>query len=102
MELVQALKNIGFTQQEAIIYITLCKYGELTGYEASKISGISRSNVYATLASLVEKGRAYTIESSATKYVATPKKELICNIQRSFEDNIKYLEKNLNFEPIDT
>lgn len=95
--LLNALKKIGFTQQEAIIYIFLCKDGELTGYEAAKLSGISRSNAYAALSSLVDKGYAYTVEGASSKYIAVPKKELIKNAERDFQDNIAVIQEHLEF-----
>lgn len=95
--LLNSLKKIGFTQQEAIIYIHLCKNGELTGYEAAKLSGISRSNAYAALSSLVDKGYAYLIEGTSSKYVAVPKEELISNAERDFQANINVIRENLTF-----
>lgn len=98
--LLNALKKIGFTQQEATIYIYLCKNGELTGYEAAKYSGISRSNAYAALSSLVDKGYAHIIEGSSSKYIAVPKKELIKNAERDFQENIKIINDELEFNVI--
>lgn len=95
--LLSALKKIGFTQQEAIIYIYLCKNGDLTGYEAAKLSGISRSNAYAALSSLVDKGYAYIIEGSSSKYIAVPKEELIRNAEREFRDNMDAIHEHLEF-----
>lgn len=95
--LLNSLKKIGFTQQEAIIYIYLCKNGELTGYEAAKLSGISRSNAYAALSSLVDKGYAYIIEGSSSKYIAVPKEELIHNAERDFKANIRIIHEQLEF-----
>lgn len=95
--LLNALKKIGFTQQEAIVYIYLCKNGELTGYEAAKLSGISRSNAYAALSSLVDKGYANIIEGSSSKYIAIPKNELIKNAERDFKETINIIEEQLEF-----
>ncbi|MCT4596987.1 MAG: TrmB family transcriptional regulator [Vallitalea sp.] len=100
MDLINALKKLGFTQQESIIYITLCKHGELTGYEAAKLSGISRSNAYAALSSLVDKGSAYVIEETSVKYVAVSREELIKNATRDFNNNIEIIENSLEFNPI--
>lgn len=100
LDLINALKNIGFTQQESVIYITLCKHGELTGYEAAKLSGISRSNAYAALSSLVDKGSAYIIEGTSMKYIAVSKDELINNATRSFEHNLDIIKESLDFKPI--
>jgi HTH-type transcriptional regulator, sugar sensing transcriptional regulator len=52
--------------------------GQLTGYEAAKLTGISRSNTYTVLAGLVEKGAAYLIEGTATRYTPVPLEEF-CN-----------------------
>ncbi|GKX30918.1 TrmB family transcriptional regulator [Vallitalea longa] len=100
MNLINALKSIGFTQQESIIYITLCKHGELSGYEAAKLSGISRSNAYAALSSLVDKGNAHIIEGTSAKYIAISKKELIMNASRDFNQNIKIIKDELEFNQV--
>lgn len=97
MDLINALKKIGFTQQEAVIYIELCRHSEITGYEAAKLSGISRSNAYAALSSLVDKGYAYVIEGSSVKYTPVPKEELVANARRSFDEQIGVIEEQLDF-----
>ncbi|MCT4626103.1 TrmB family transcriptional regulator [Halodesulfovibrio sp.] len=95
MELIQALKKFGFTQQESLMYVTLCKMGAMTGYEAAKVSGISRSNAYAALSSLVEKGGAIVSSEDSSKYTAIPREELILNLRRSCESTLDFLEENL-------
>lgn len=66
------LGMFGLTRQEATIYVCLLQNTELTGYEAAKLTGISRSNVYSALAGLVEKGAAYRLDGVASKYVSVP------------------------------
>ncbi|MFV0349875.1 MAG: TrmB family transcriptional regulator [Halodesulfovibrio sp.] len=95
MELIQALKKFGFTQQESLMYVTLSRHGGMTGYEAAKVAGISRSNAYAALSSLVEKGGAVVSSEDASNYVATPKEELLLNLKRSCARTIEFLEENL-------
>lgn len=97
MDLITALKKIGFTQQEAVIYIELCHHHEMTGYEAAKQSGISRSNAYAALSNLVEKGYAHVIEEGSAKYTPVPKKELLLNARRDFEGTVNVIEQELDF-----
>jgi sugar-specific transcriptional regulator TrmB len=79
MELIGLLTNFNLTRQEATVYIALNTEGALTGYEVSKLTGISRSNAYTTLASLVEKGAALTIEGTATRYAPLPPGEFCRN-----------------------
>lgn len=76
--LIDKLMLFGLTRQEASVYLCLAANKELSGYEASKITGISRSNVYNALASLVEEGAAYLLEGSTNKYTAVDVEEF-CN-----------------------
>ena len=54
--LIESLMCFGLTRQEATVYLCLSQNGGMTGYEAAKQTGISRSNAYGALAGLVEKG----------------------------------------------
>lgn len=65
--LAEKLVQFGLTRQEANIYLCLLQNKDLSGYEVSKITGISRSNVYSALASLVEKGAAYLLSKKNRK-----------------------------------
>lgn len=89
--LVNYLMDFGLTKQEATIYLELFKKGMQTGYEVSKQTGISRSNAYSALASLVEAGAAYTVEESATKYAAVEVEEFCNNRLRSMQQHRDYL-----------
>lgn len=100
MDLIDALKNLGFTQQEAVIYIKLTSSKSMTGYEAAKSSGISRSNAYASLSNLVDKGYAYTIEGNPVHYVGVSKEDLISNAKRDFSSTIETIEEKLITTPI--
>ena len=51
--IIEQLILFGLSRQEAAIYLCLLQNEELTGYEVAKLTGISRSNVYNGLASLV-------------------------------------------------
>lgn len=86
MDIIEMLIAFGLTRQEANVYITLHTEGALTGYEVSKLTGISRSNAYTTLASLVEKGAACIIEGSATRYAPLPPEEFCRNKIRDLTD----------------
>ncbi|MCI1965158.1 MAG: TrmB family transcriptional regulator [Oscillospiraceae bacterium] len=76
---VTLLTHFGLTQQEARIYLTLFSHGGLTGYEAAKVTGISRSNTYSALSGLVEKGAARLVEGTATRYTPVPIEEFCGN-----------------------
>lgn len=69
MDYIEYLTEYGLTRQEATIYFTLLKFGAMTGYEVSKETGISKSNVYAALKGLTQKGAAECEEREAIKYL---------------------------------
>lgn len=83
MQIIESLMQFGLTQQEATIYLTLNTEGALTGYEVSKLTGISRSNAYTALANLTEKGAAALIEGEKKLYSPVPAKEFCSNKLRS-------------------
>ena len=72
------LSLFGLTRQEAILYIALLSNQSMTGYELSKLTGISKSNTYGSLTGLVSKGAAYIASEEATRYLAVPVEEF-CN-----------------------
>ena len=83
--LIDKLMLFGQKRQEASIYICLSSNHELSGYEVAKITGISRSNVYNALASLVEEGAAYLLEGSTNKYTPVEIGEFCENKIRSLQ-----------------
>jgi len=89
MNNIERLMAFGLTRQEATLYLTLYAQGELSGYEAAKITGISRSNAYGALAGLVDKGAAYMIEGAVTKYIHVDINEF-CNNKLKNLQEIKY------------
>ena len=96
--LIDKLMLFGLTRQEASIYLCLAANKELSGYEVSKITGISRSNVYNALASLVEEGAAYLLEGSTNKYTAVDVEEFCQNkirhLQKTKDELVRDMPKN--------
>ncbi|MDA3730192.1 hypothetical protein PBV87_01505 [Niameybacter massiliensis] len=85
MHFEEALTKLGLTPIEATIYTTLCKHGALTGYEVAKLCGISRSNVYAALYSLQDKGKCYLLDEEPNKYIAISKEDLLLLAKKDFK-----------------
>jgi sugar-specific transcriptional regulator TrmB len=95
MDTVELLTNFNLTRQEASIYLTLLTESPLSGYEAAKKTGISRSNTYTSLAALADKGAAYMIEESAVKYTPVPLEEFMNNEIRKLQEIKKEIMRNL-------
>ncbi|MCR4734690.1 MAG: hypothetical protein K5829_06790 [Treponema sp.] len=93
-KVIDNLIDFGLTRQEASIYVALLNHGEMTGYEVAKDTGISRSNVYAALNALTEKGGAYLVEGESTKYHPVEIKRFTGNRIRELEKSAEWLEKH--------
>ena len=89
MEYIDYLIEYGLTRQEAVIYVELMKHGSMTGYEVSKETGISKSNIYAALKGLTQKGAAVCEEKEATRYIPVST-EVFC------ENHLRYLSEIKN------
>ena len=85
------LCQFNLTSNEAAIYYALLKGGSLNGYQIAIATGISRSNTYNSLASLVEKGCAYKVKGDSTLYSPLSVEEFCTNRLRSLENAKKEL-----------
>ncbi len=95
MDCIEALHRLGLTRQEALMYVTLLAHGPQTGYEAAKRCGVSRSNAYAALAGLSEKGGAMRSGGKAGKFTATPKAEFLGLMRAATGRVLDLLEREL-------
>lgn len=94
-EVLNKLGLFGLTRQEATLYLCMYRYGGLTGYEAAKYTGISRSNVYSALSGLADKGAAYLEQGNASRYIAVPVENFCANKIRSLQREKDDLVKNI-------
>lgn len=93
---INLLNKIGLTDTEAKVYLALIKEGSISGYEASKISGVPRSKIYITLKSLVRKGFILFSENdSSTKYAAVPIDEISERIKHETTNTLDELSIQL-------
>lgn len=86
MDILESLTAFGLTRQESQLYLALVSEGDLTGYEAAKQAGISRSNAYAGLTSLVAKGAAYLLDGSVPRYSALEPETFFGHCIRALEE----------------
>ncbi|MEA4890175.1 MAG: helix-turn-helix domain-containing protein [Clostridiaceae bacterium] len=92
MELQDCLIETGLTRHEARLYLLLLREGIMSGYEAAKQSGISRSNTYLALAGLMEKGGAICVDGTVKRYAAVPVDEFCINKQRRLEQVLQTIQ----------
>jgi HTH-type transcriptional regulator, sugar sensing transcriptional regulator len=87
------LKELGFSQYEAVCDMALVGSHPVNGSQLSKISGIVRSRIYDVLRSLISKG--YVIEVKQGRYTPMPSDELIRRLKNGFGKNIVAFEKEI-------
>lgn len=95
MDLNDALMCFGLTRQESTIYLTLLSDGALTGYEAAKRTGISRSNTYTALACLVDKGAARLMEGTPVRYIPVEIEEFSNNKLKHLRQVKQFLQEQI-------
>ncbi len=70
--IVKELEQLGFTLNEANVYLTLLQKGALTATALAAATGLARTAVYPTLNSLVDQGLVDAGEGYGSKFSAVP------------------------------
>ena len=92
----ESLKDLGFTEYETSIYLTLVTEGALNAKELSKKSKVPYSRIYQIIQSLINKGFVLRNEEDRpTLYNATPPMDAIQNAKERYFDDVNKKAKNL-------
>ncbi len=75
-EVLSGLRQLGFTDYEARIYVQLLKTSPATAYEVAKAAGVPRANTYASLEVLAQRGAVLPVNEEPLRYIAAPPKSL--------------------------
>lgn len=97
--MIEELRSIGLSDLEARIYLVLLEEPEISGYEVAKRVSVSRTNVYAALRALTDKGVCRTIEAEPVLYDAVPIAELIRTMKTRFDQTSRLLLQELDAPP---
>ncbi|MDD4717796.1 MAG: helix-turn-helix domain-containing protein [Eubacteriales bacterium] len=89
------LTDFDLTRQEAAVYLLLYSNPDVTGYEIAKLAGISRSNAYAALSSLTDKGAARLLEGMPNRYSPVPADEFCGNRIRRMRKSMDIIVSNM-------
>jgi sugar-specific transcriptional regulator TrmB len=89
-------KAFGFNESDVKVYMAFNRYGECTGYEVSKLSGVPRSKVYTVLNKLLSRGLIVVSEEEKTnRYKAAPGNQVITLLKNSINDDLSLLGEEL-------
>ena len=89
------LTKVGFSLNEAKVYVTLLQNKALNGYEIAKLSGVSRSLVYDVIERLLNKGFIIKSEGAVNYYVALDYNKALEKIDNENRKNLLNAETNL-------
>lgn len=95
----ELLKRIGLSDLESRCYLALHEESKLSGYEVAKRVSVSRTNVYAALRSLIDKGACRMIEGDPVRYDAVPIQQLVGQLRLEFEQAADRLIQQLRTPP---
>lgn len=97
--MIEYLRRIGLSDLEARCYLTLHEESRISGYEVAKRVSVSRSNVYAALRSLADKGGCRMTDGDPVLYDAVPIDQLIGLLKSEFEQTANVLATTLKTPP---
>ena len=84
-DLTEALKSVGLTKYEALVYIALLKGEGASATEIHETSGVPRASVYPVLDRLIQKNLVIVSHSTPKRFRATPPEEGIDNLLRQIQ-----------------
>ena len=93
--LIEKLKELGFSGNEAKVYLALIKKFPLTGYEISKIANIQQARAYDALKSLEAKQIVTVSDDKPATYTPIKPKELTKRYKRKITSTLDFLDKKL-------
>lgn len=93
--LIEKLKELGFSGNEAKVYLALIKKFPLTGYEISKLANIQQARAYDALKSLEAKQVVTVSEEKPVTYTPIKPKELTKRYKRKITSTLEFLDKKL-------
>ncbi|ADN37340.1 transcriptional regulator, TrmB [Methanolacinia petrolearia DSM 11571] len=94
-QLIEALKSLGLTKYEALVYIGLLQFEGASATEIHEISGVPRASVYPVLDKLSHKGLVIVSNSIPKRFEAVPPEEGIIKLKEDIELNAEYASSEL-------
>ena len=94
--LIDSLRNLGLTEYEAKVFISLARHGSGTATDIHMFSGIPRPAVYGVLKKLAERGIIEVQHTKPMRYKCLPPEEAIEKIKKDFEQETELALGKLN------
>ncbi len=99
-EIIEDLMSLGYSEYEGRVYLGLLRHPGVSGYEASKHSGVPRSKVYEVLSGLVDKGAVLEMAmDDRVLYRPLPYRVLIDRHRQEMRRKLSDLEEKMASVP---
>lgn len=84
-KLIESLTAIGYSNKEALAYLTLLELGRSTAYAVAEKSGLKKPTAHVVLGELLQKGAIVTIPGAKKRmFVARPPEEIFAQAEKRF------------------
>lgn len=87
---VEALKILGLTKYEALVYVALLQVTKATATEIHELSDVPRASVYPVLDRLIQKNMVSVSHTTPKRFSAMPPDDAINNLMREIEEKAAY------------
>lgn len=94
--IIEQMKQLGFTGNEAQAYVTLLKSNPATGYEISKQSSIPRSAIYSVMDKLENAGLVNAMSSNPKQFIPLEPEKLFTKLSSDFQHGIDGLRQSFS------
>lgn len=95
-QIVTAMKDFGFTVNDARVYVAMLKHHPATGYELAARSGVPRSAIYTILRRLQGLGLVNAVDEKPARYVPLSPERLLDLLESRFARHRKALRGALD------
>jgi HTH-type transcriptional regulator, sugar sensing transcriptional regulator len=90
------LREVGFSQYEARVYVALLRTGSQNGNEVAKHAKVPSSKVYAALDKLATEGFVQSSQrGKSTRWAALPPEELVARLRKHYNEPLDFLGEEL-------
>ncbi|HDS63975.1 MAG TPA: TrmB family transcriptional regulator [Methanofollis liminatans] len=91
----EALKTLGLTKYEALVYVALLQVTRATATEIHEISGVPRASAYPVLDRLIQRNLVTVSHTTPKRFSAIPPEEAVNSLMRGIGEKASYAKESL-------
>jgi len=91
----EALKTLGLTKYEALVYVALLQVTRATATEIHELSGVPRASAYPVLDRLIQRNLVTVSHTAPKRFSALPPTEAVDSLMRGIGEKASYAKETL-------